>query len=373
LKSLDPIRRDGVHSRNPDDPDPTVRTFVYSLFGLQIRSNLPIPKISSTQVEPSSFDQPVPEHAAQDVETQDVEIHLGVAPRKTEQGSGVPDRLAYASEYKDNSGEPAIKLWKINDGQFLRLEYFDGSHFWLDREGTQIWATWPATLTLEDAATYLLGPVLGLLLRLRGVTCLHASAVSLGDSAVAFAGSEGAGKSTTAAALAQQGCPVISDDVVALTEANGIFYVYPAYPYLCLWPESTEMIYGAADALPRLSENDEKQCLSLNKRNLRFEDRLLPLKAIYMLGERRSHAAPKIEAISAQQSILALVTNTFATIVLDGPMRAREFETLGRLIPTVKIRRIFAHQNPEHLDELCRLIREDVNTTKPGITTAGGA
>lgn len=356
MKSLDPIRRVGVHSKNPDDPDLTVRSFAYSLFGLQIRSNLPIPKISSIQVEAS---------------TCDVEIHLGIAPAPAASGSGVPDLLAYASDYKDNSGEPAVKLWKINDGQFLRLEYFDGSNFWLDREGTRIWAKWRAPLTLEDAATYLLGPVLGLLLRLRGVTCLHASAVSVGDSAIVFVGSAGAGKSTTAAALAKQGCSVISDDVVALTEVSGIFYVYPAYPYLCLWPESTEMIYGSADALPRLSENDEKQCLSLDKQDLRFEGRLLPLKTIYELGERQSQSTPRIEAIPAQQSILALVTNTFATNVLSSAMRAREFEALGRLIPSVNIRRIFAHQDSKHLGELCRLIREDVSATRREIPTAG--
>lgn len=337
---------------------------VYPLFGLQICSNLPIPNISSVQIKPSpSLDPSVSSNTYRDVE-----VHLSAAPNESASIPGIPDQLAYASEYKNNSGEPAVKLWKINGGRLLRLEYFDGVQFWLDREGTEIWATWPTGLTLEDAAPYLLGPVLGLLLRLRGVTCLHASAISLGDKAVAFVGPEGAGKSTTAAAFAKEGCPVISDDVVALTETNGCFFVYPAYPYLCLWPESTEMIYGSADALPRLSGSDEKQCLSLDSRNLRFEDRLLALQTIYILGERRSHSAPKIEAIPAQQGILALVANTFATNALDGAMRAREFKALGRLIPKVQIRQVVAHTDPEHLNELCRLIREDVNTTKPGIT-----
>jgi len=90
-------------------------------------------------------------------------------------------------------------------------------------------------LTTEDAATYLLGPVLGLLLRLRGVTCLHASAVALADRAIAFVGSEGAGKSTTAALLARKGLAIISDDVVALVERDALFTFIPAYPYLSLW------------------------------------------------------------------------------------------------------------------------------------------
>ena len=184
-------------------------------------------------------------------------------------------------------------------------------------EGTEVWATWPENLAIEDTATYLVGPVLGLLLRLRGVTCLHASAVAFGEKAVAFVGSEGAGKSTTAAALARRGHAVLSDDVVALAERDGSFFVHPAYPYLCLWPESVQSLYGSAEALPQFSANYEKRCLSLGKQELRFEERRLPLSAIYILGERRGDPAPLVEELTPQKAFLALVANTFATNTLD--------------------------------------------------------
>jgi hypothetical protein len=299
-----------------------------------------------------------------------VEIQLASAPYDFQSKSSVAEELVYTSDYKDTSGEASLKIWSVDGGRFLRLAYYDGTQFWLNREVTKIWATWPASLTIEDTATYLLGPVLGLVLRLRGVTCLHASAVSFGKFVVAFVGSEGAGKSTTAAGLSQQGFPVVSDDVVALTEMHGSFYVHPAYPYLCLWPESVEMIYGSADALPRFSRNYEKRCLSLKSRALKFEARALPLKAIYILGERRSHLAPKIEAISAQRSILALVANTFATNVLETEMRAKEFSTLGRLLPKVRIREVLPHQDLMRLPELCRLIREDVEGMDTNVPNA---
>ena len=186
-------------------------------------------------------------------------------------------------------------MWSIGAGKFCRLEYADGTQFWLNREGTEVWATWPENSTIEDTATYLLGPVLGRLLRLRGVTCLHASAVAFGEQAVAFVGPAGAGKSTTAAALALRGHAILSDDVVALAERDASFYVHPAYPYLCLWPESVQTIYGSADALPQLSANYEKRCLSLGKQELPFEERPLPLAAIYILGERRGDPAPVVQ------------------------------------------------------------------------------
>jgi hypothetical protein len=244
------------------------------------------------------------------------------------------------------------------------MAYFDGTQFWLEREGTEVWATWPGELTIEDAATYLLGPVLGLLLRLRGVTCLHASAVAFGEKAVAFVGSEGAGKSTTAAALAKRGHAILSDDVVALAERDGAFFVHPAYPYLCLWPESVQSLYGSAEALPKFSANYEKRCLSLGKEELQFAQQALPLAAIYIFGERRADAAPLIEEMAPQRAFLALVANTFATNTLDSEMRAKEFETLGRLAPHVPVRELHAHQDGARLPELCELLERAVRESR---------
>jgi hypothetical protein len=345
-----------ARSQRTDGCAVTPPYFGYSLFGLRIHSSHILPEISSVQVPIPASDN----RGDSSLAGRTVEIKLQASPHDEGLCPPLSEEFNYATQDKDSAGLPALRIWKVNEGQFLRLEYFDGTQFWLDRKGTRVWATWPESLTLADAATYLLGPVLGLLLRLRGVTCLHASAVSFGDCAVAFLGSEGAGKSTTAAALAQQGCAIISDDVVALAEIDGAFYVYPAYPYLCLWPESVETLYGSADALPRFSRSYEKRCLSLERSTLQFETRSLPVKAIYIFGERCSDLAPRLGTISAQKSILALVANTFATNVLETEMRAKEFSTLGRLIPNVRIREVFAHKDLECLPELCRLIREDV-------------
>jgi hypothetical protein len=217
---------------------------------------------------------------------------------------------------------------------------------------------------MDDAATYLLGPVLGLLLRVRGVTCLHASAVEIGGRAVAFVGSEGAGKSTTAAAMARKGFGVLSDDVVALAERDGGFFVHPAYPYLCLWPESVASLYGSPNALPRFSASYEKRCLSLDKQQLAFATDALPLAAIYILAERRTDPAPVIEPVSAQTALVTLVANTYATNMLDRSMRAREFESLGRLVPQVAIRKISAHVDPARLGKLCERIADDVQSIR---------
>ena len=329
-------------SDTPKEVDST-----HTVFGLTILSNLPVPGL--TLSEASS-------------KTADLRMHLGVAPYSDLEMARKTEELTYESSFADDSGKPALRIWRSADGLHLRLAYYDGMQFWLERAGKELWATWPEASTLEEASSYLLGPVLGVLLRLRGMTCLHASAVALDGHAVAFMGTEGAGKSTTAAAFAREGHGVLSDDVVALMEYEAGFHVMPAYPHLCLWPDSVATLFGSADALPHFSTGWEKHRLPLGEGEARFEKRPLSLGAVYLLGERRPDPAPFVEAIPSQAALLSLVANTFANKILDREMRAREFEVLGRLTTTIPVRRVFPHNEGSHIHDLCQIIREDFAT-----------
>lgn len=325
-------------------------TFSYCVFGVHLRANRAIPGLDPEKTPPAA---------------PDIEIRLGV-PRLAEEHSIDREILRYASSFLLESGEPVLRVWQIANGALLRVDYFNGMQFWVDAQGTQIWAVWPDSLTLEDATIYLLGPVLGLVLRLRGVTCLHASAVAFGDRAVAFLGDAGAGKSTTAAAFAGRGHAVLSDDIVALLERDNAFFVLPACPYLCLWPDSAYMLYGAGKTLPRLSPNDDKRQLSLAGNGLRFEEQPRPLKAILVLGERTTGTnAPLVERLRPQDNLLSLVANSYATNLLDVEMRAREFELLGRLVASVPIWGLRPHTDPSRIDQLCDLIQSTVRATQP--------
>jgi hypothetical protein len=319
----------------------------YYVFGLYLHSNLPLPGVHPDNSSSARCE---------------VELHLGLRPYSDEENLRRSEELTYASADTNAAGEPALQIFKVDQGAFVRLAYEDGTQFWLDRKRENIWATWPSASSIENAASYLLGPVLGLLLRLRGITCLHASAVAFEDRTVAFVGQTGAGKSTTAAAFARQGYGVMSDDIVALVEREGAFHVMPAYPHLCLWPESVEMLYGSSEALPRFIPDLDKRRLDLGEQGTRFESRCLPLGAIYILGERRPDPAPYVEAIRPQNALLALLADTYANKILDREMRALEFAALGRMVTTVPIRRVYPNENAAHLEALCKIIREDLHS-----------
>ncbi len=277
-------------------------------------------------------------------------------------------QLVYASDTVGKVNEPELRVWKLFSGRFFRFLYADDRiEFLLDRSGSQIWANWPASVPIEDTATYLLGPVMGFVLRLRDVVCLHASAVAVRGRAVALVGPGEAGKSTTAAAFAQLGFPVLSDDIVALEERVSGLAVHPGNPRLRLWPDSVSRLFGSPDALPRLIPNWEKCYLDLNDSTFSFQSQGLPLGAVYVLGPRRDDiSAPHANALDDREGLLALVANSYSNYLLDSGMRGREFELLGKLMRSVPVRQVTAHASSALLPKLCQVIVDDLqHLTEP--------
>ncbi len=294
----------------------------------------------------------------------DVQLTLGAMPPKGT--GGVADAQSYhVSPSVDASGRPAVSVWRLLGGKYFRIEYADRTAIIADASGSAIWATWPDTASVEDTATYLLGPILAFVLRLRGVACLHASAVAIGNTAIALVGPSGSGKSSTAAAFARLGHSVLTDDVLALADHGDRFDVQPAYPRIRLWPESVGSLFGSVDALPRITPTWDKRFLDLNGPVYRFHRKPLPLRAIYFLAERSQGAGRcTVESLSPRAAFMDLVTNTHANYLLDRDQRAQEFELLGRLVQKVVLRRITPSSDLGGIFEVCQAIKDDleVNT-----------
>lgn len=235
----------------------------------------------------------------------------------------------------------------------------------MDAAGTRLWVQGPEGATLEYLAPYLLGPVLGRLLRLRGTPCLHGSAVAAGGQVLAVLGFPGAGKSTTAAAFARLGFPVLTDDITVLREENDAFLVLPGDPNLCLWPQSVDYLYGSPTALPPvISDNTldpewDKRWLDLTAPGYHFQSRPLPLGAIYILGDRQEDAGPRVEEVRGKERLMLLIANTYGALFLDRERLAREFEVLGRLLERVPVRRLIPRAGPDYLPQLCETIIKD--------------
>ena len=265
-----------------------------------------------------------------------------------------------SSSHDGADGQPNLRVGVLPGGDYFAFFYNDGVHFAVERRGREVWVDWPENYTLEDACTYLLGPVIGFVLRLRKVTCLHASAIAVGEHAIALVGFPGAGKSTTAAAFGQCGFSVIADDVAALADDGENFLVQPGYPRVNLWPDSVRALFGSPEALPRITPTWEKHFLALGTNGLGFEAKPLPLGAIYLLGEREEAlAAPILEEMAGGDALVALVANTYVNYLLDRDMRSREFDVLSRVVTGIPIRRVRTPADLSAVFDLCQAITAD--------------
>jgi hypothetical protein len=251
------------------------------------------------------------------------------------------------------------------EGGAFRLRYADGCEYHVDAGGTRVACTWPAHFTVEDAATYLLGPVFGLVLRLRGIPSLHASAVAVDGAAVALVGAAGVGKSSTAAGLCVRGHALVADDVLALrTTEDGGIAAQPAYPHLRLWPDIVPALFGPGAELPPLTPNWDKRGLRLDEA---FHPHPLPLGAVYVLcGREAGPHAPRLEPMNAMEAALALVSNGYVGWFPDRAAQARELEVLGRVARTVPVAWAVPSADPARLGEMCAMIEADVRGRRRG-------
>ena len=311
--------------------------FFSRAFGLTLESEVPIPGL---------LDWPAA--------APDVRIHAGFLPEWIDTANGTGREIWSAGGDPDHESD-AVSVRAAGNDRFLLLAYGDGTRFVVSRSGDEIWCAWLSNSTLATAATYLLGPVIGLVLRLRDITCLHASVVAIGDHAIAIVGPAGLGKSTTAAAFALRGYRVLADDIAAIGSADAGWHVHPAVPSIRLWEDSVELLLGDASALPRMAPGWDKRQLDLREVGGGFlADAAAPLAAIYILAEHDATGGTALpRRLSPRDALMALVSNTYANVLLDGAMRAAEFVALSRLVSEVPVWQIDAAHDAAALDTLC--------------------
>jgi hypothetical protein len=319
-------------------------TLRYRTYGLNLSSDFPIPGLNQ---------------ASDNAWRADVSVEFGQEPPWVRDAQRLPSLIVRRLAACEGTQDPAFMLTSFGEGHFFQLAYSDGTRFVVNAEATRVWGAAGASQTIEDLSTYFLGPVMGYVLRRRGVTALHASALCISGNAVVLMGAAGSGKSTTAAALALRGAPVLCEDIAAVEEDDEGFSIQPGYPRVCLWPESVEMLMRHREALPRITSNWEKCYLPLDGARARLETQKRRLGTAYVLAPRETKNAPRIEEVSSREVLLELVQNTYMNWLLDRWQRAEEFELLSRLVSQIPVRRVVPHGDPLRIGELCELIEAD--------------
>src|ERR1700704_943714 len=125
-------------------------------YGLRLSVNVPLPGLPVQSALPQI----------------DVRISLNEKSRFPRTFSVVGESPLYLSPNRDENGQSALRVAASVDGQYFGFFYQDGATFAVERTGDEVFGDWPENYTVEDACTYLMGPVLAFVLRLRGLVCL---------------------------------------------------------------------------------------------------------------------------------------------------------------------------------------------------------
>jgi hypothetical protein len=305
------------------DPAQKLPPHGYRAYGLTIRSELPLPELDR---DAADFPELI--------------IRLGTTGRPLPQSdSGTVCEFGLESQYV---AWPGV-------GAFL----IQGTH----------------TIVIEPAAGVsmpllnlpLLGPVVALLLHLRGLLVLHASAVDLGGRAVAFLGAKGAGKSTTVAAFVAAGHRLLADDVLAIDLSDPANpNIIPAFPQLKLAEDAaSSLAVGSAIVMPRPIPEFPKQQRRLTGS---FSHAAVPASCIYVLT--RGPPA-RIVPLSAPNALGALLSFSFASLFqlrrsqLDKAMASAHLAHCAALAGAVRVARLELPSDLGRLPEIVGFVEDD--------------
>jgi len=222
----------------------------------------------------------------------------------------------------------------------------------------KVWIIYDKKELDSNLDSYFVGLVMGCILRLKGMLCLHASAVNIDGKAILFVGKKRSGKSTTAAAFSRLGYKVLADDIAAIDEQPDGWYIQHGYPKVRLREQPLALLHSADDKnFSPVYSNYDSWYSDIDHN---FWESALPLGAIYLLNQvNDSNSLPYVTSAEAG-GLIGLHKNTFANYLITPDLRKVEFEQLGRIISKIPVRNLFYGQDVQLVNLQCQTVLDDL-------------
>jgi hypothetical protein len=211
---------------------------------------------------------------------------------------------------------------------------------------------------------YLLGSVFGALLHQRGLLPLHANAVEISGQAVAFMGESGAGKSTLAAWFHDRGHRIVADDVCAiLFDEGGRPVTLPGLPRFRLWQQALEASGRTAAGFARSYADDNWDKFDVPVDARTAVSTRLPLGVIYVLERGDQLQFRRLQGVTAAE---AVISHTYRGTYVAAVGKERSYWDacirLAREIP------IYSVARPWSLDRLDEFSERILDHARAGLS-----
>ena len=255
------------------------------------------------------------------------------------------DKVDLPSMENSHIQRQGIEAWFGGNAEEAYLEWPGVAKFKAQGGSELIVEPTSRAIDRQILSLYVLSEALGMILHQRGLLLIHASAILIGNRTIIFAGMPGAGKSTTAAAFAQAGHPVLADDMVAIdNNPQGDVVVLPAFPQVKIWPTSMRGLGFDPSKLQRLFPGSRKRVM---RQVNNFPTQSFPLCHIFFLEEGNDFV---LNRMSDTASLLN-ITRFFSCPrdLLQGKLLAHHFKQCTHLLKQVGIWNL---QRPDGFDRL---------------------
>jgi hypothetical protein len=175
---------------------------------------------------------------------------------------------------------------------------------------------------------------------LQGLEVFHAGAVLLDDTAIAFAGPSGSGKSSTVVELCRGGAEFMADDVLALEDAHGELLAHPGTPLVGLDRGAVRACHEGPSPRDR-NRFSPQEVVAGDTRELMVHmpsaARAAPLRSLFFLDRRSDGPSrPRFEPAGDARMLLTATFN----FVLGSPDRLQRLLEVCALAADRRVERI---------------------------------
>jgi len=274
-----------------------------------------------------------------------------------------PETCLYRNADDQSAVQGTIEFHRHGEWNCLRCLGFTDFYF---TDGRQITYFLEAGASTDVVIAIFLGPVCAVLSELKGRPCLHASAVRIGDVAVAFAGNSGTSKSSLAASLMNDGYALLSDDILPMTVSGEACFGVPGDPKMKLDAGNFRGLLGLEGPFNPVVPGSEKCWVPIGMGWGNFANLATALQVIYIL-EREPGEEGEIQIIPLEpaESLIQILRFSFcARLVERLDLQRLRLSSLAKILQYVQVRRLRIPSGMQHFGRIQAAILQDIGRTR---------